>query len=106
PSPARSPTRAWVETVLGDLDQDAMDRLFARAAPRIDRCRRDVADDVLIQLFVSLDGSLPIVQPDVNEPHGHDETARCVANALRAAGPLESDRSDGIIGIRAHLEPR
>jgi hypothetical protein len=96
----------WVHSALGELDQDAIERLFARAAPRIDRCRRDVPDDVLIQLFVNRDGRLPIVQPDVNEPHGDDETARCVANALRAAGPLESDRSDGIVSVRAHLEPR
>nr|MDQ3031132.1 hypothetical protein [Myxococcota bacterium] len=106
PQPAPRPTRAWVHDALGPISDAAFDRLFERAAPGLERCRGDVDHDVRIQVFVNRGGSIPIAQPDVNEPHGDDDAARCVARALRSAGPLDDDDTDTIVTVMAHLEAR
>lgn len=106
-APRAAPTRAWVDSVLGSADGASVERALARAAPAIERCRRPrVDDDVVLQVFVNPDGALPIVQPDVNRPHGDDDTARCVARAIRDQSPIDARGGSGIVTVLAHLAAR
>ncbi|UJR82339.1 serine/threonine-protein kinase [Sandaracinus amylolyticus] len=105
PPPGPVTTRAWVDQIVGDVDEAALDRLAARAAPGLERCRHGHAEDVLVQIFVHRGGRITIAQPHPVRPHGDEATARCVARALRDAAPLDHEDSDGIVSFAAHVEP-
>ncbi|AKF05040.1 serine/threonine-protein kinase [Sandaracinus amylolyticus] len=105
PAPVAGATRVWVDDVLGDVDGAALDRLAARATPALERCRSGQAQDVVVQIFVNRGGDIPIAQAHPVRPHGDGSTARCVARALRDAGPLDHEDSDGIVTFAAHVAP-
>ena len=50
-----------------------------------------------------MDGEITICQPDPNVAHGEESVARCVASALRRAGPLETSEVGGILVVEADL---
>jgi serine/threonine-protein kinase len=97
---------AFVTRTIGDVDTSTFDALFGRATRRLNECRRSVDDDVRLQVFVGPERRLSIVQPDVTQPHGHEETARCAASAIHDAGPLERESGHGIVQVTIQLRAR
>ena len=97
---------AFVTRTSREFDTSPFYALFERATPRLHQCRRSVDDEVHLQVFVGHEGQLPIVQPDAARPHGHEETARCAASAIRDAGPLEQENAQGIVQVTVRLRAR
>ena len=95
-------------SLIGNADGMAIDRLVERARGRLESCRGPVAADVVVQLMISRNGTIPIAQPDPNGPHGDDTVAACVATVLRDHAPLDgaSSSTHGIARLRAHVPAR
>jgi len=94
--------------VLGPgIPHDDATRVVDRAIPRMGRCRAgDVTHRVRAQMLVGIGGTINIAQPDPNSDHGDTATARCVAQAIRAAGPVQNTEMGGIFYADVTLPPR
>lgn len=102
----RRPVQVLIDRAVGSVDTSTFDALFERATSRLNECRREVDDEVRLQVFPGPQGRLSIVQPDPTRPHGHEDTARCAAAAIRAAGPLDRESGHGIVQITVRLRAR
>ena len=108
PAPSAVPPSGIVihePSAIGSLNPNLVYDLAERAQDRMGRCRRASKETVVIQLLTGFEGEINIAQPHPTLNLGATEVARCVANVLRAHGPL-GEGQNGIGTITLDVLPR